>query len=271
MKKYGLIGSNIKNSFSPIIHNSFFEEYGIDAKYEIFDIPSVENIKEFIEKNELDGFNVTIPHKQSIIKYIDVLSPDSTHIKAVNTVIVDGNSLYGYNSDADGFIMAMKLENSEVAGKNIMINASGGAARAIGYAVLKNKCKNLVITGRNHKTRIELSDDLIDIFDSHNVITFSESHGMVTDIAINATPLGAFDNDELSMDLRVMSVKEVYDITYSKKSSKLIQMANEMGIKAHDGIGMLVCQAAIAQKLWTNCNIEKESIQKMIEKLRALQ
>lgn len=270
MRRYGLIGRNITKSFSPVIHNGFFEEYEVDAQYKIYDLPNLKHLKELVQDEKLEGFNVTIPYKQEIIPLINTLSPDSTHIKAVNTVIVDNDKFQGYNTDADGFIMSLKLENSDVAGKNILINASGGSARAIGYAVLKNKCKNLVITGRNNKTRMELCDDLIDIFDSHNVMTFAEIHGMITDIAINATPMGAFDNDELSMDLNVMSAKEVYDITYGRKKSKLLQLAKELDIKAYDGIGMLVCQAAISQKLWTNNNIELDSIKKMISKIRTL-
>lgn len=263
MKKFGLIGMNIEKSLSPMIHSRFMNEFNIDASYEIIDTNSVEKAFEIAKQKNLVGFNVTIPYKQEIIKLLDDVTPDVKNIGAVNTVLNQDGKYVGYNTDSDGFIMSLKNAGASLRDKSVSINSAGGVARAIAYSCLKNGCSNLIITGRNHEQRNRLHMDMKEIFQDKYIVSFEENYGLVADMIVNTTPLGSFDNKDLSINLDSVTVDEVFDAAYNTELTPLLKMAKSMNKKYYDGIDMLLAQASISQKIWNNIDIPIEILKEL--------
>lgn len=244
MDKYGLIGYPLGHSFSQSYFNEKFQNENIDALYENFEIPSIENFPEIIETNpNLRGLNVTIPYKEKVISYLDVISPEAREIGAVNVIKVErkGKSTYltGYNSDVIGFTRSIEplIEKYH---KKALILGTGGASKAINYG-LKSLGLETVFVSRYRKPGTICYEDITPkVIKEYNVI-------------VNCTPLGMFPHTDECPDLPYEAMNTqtlLYDLIYNPDTTMFMQKGAEHGATVKNGLEMLLLQAFASWEFW---------------------
>ena len=254
---YGVLGANTSYSLSPPMHNAAFKYHKRNAVF----IPlQVKNLDELIrrmvrrETREIDlnfrGFAVTIPHKQAIIKHLDHLDEAARQIGAVNTIkIVDGK-LYGYNTDAPGFIEPLINIYGDLKGAKVAVFGAGGAARACVYALKKANAK-VTIFARSLQKAGSLAEDF-KVQSSKFKVQSSKYEEF--DIVVNATPLGtkgALENESVVSARQIGAVRLVYDLIYNPFQTELMRQADKVHVPKIGGMAMLVAQGAKQFEIWT--------------------
>lgn len=229
--KCGLIGERLGHSFSPLIHSEL-----ADYSYELCEVePS--KLEAFVREGRLDAFNVTIPYKKDIIPFLDEISPEARAIGAVNTVVRESSGkLCGYNTDYFGFKYMIERADIDVKGKKAIVFGTGGASLTV-CAVLKDKgAQDIAVIGRKDNT-------------PENIAKHADAH-----IIVNATPVGMYPNNARTpVDVSLFPVCEcVLDVIYNPARTKLMLDAEKRGIKAVNGLPMLVAQAVRAFEFFTN-------------------
>ena len=244
MDKYGLIGYPLGHSFSQSYFNEKFQNENIDALYENFEIPSIENFPEIIETNpNLRGLNVTIPYKEKVISYLDVISPEARESGAVNVIKVErkGKSTYltGYNSDVIGFTRSIEplIEKYH---KKALILGTGGASKAINYG-LKSLGLETVFVSRYRKPDTICYEDITPkVIKEYNVI-------------VNCTPLGMFPHTDECPNLPYEAMNTqtlLYDLIYNPDTTMFMQKGAEHGATVKNGLEMLLLQAFASWEFW---------------------
>ena len=237
-KNYGLIGTNLKHSFSKDYFERKFKSLNYkNHSYKNFEINNLNSLRELISKNNISGLNVTIPFKEQILNYVDDLDDSAEKIGSINTIKVNKNKITGFNTDADGFEKSFKplIENRNSA----IILGNGGASKAIQYVLTKNKI-NFKVISRSGEIKYENLSNL-DIINNL--------------ILINTTPLGMYPNihsfPKIPYDL--LSEKHlVYDLVYNPKETVFLQKARKQKCKVINGYQMLLNQADLSWKIWEN-------------------
>lgn len=236
MNKYGLLGEKLSHSQSKIIHEFFFKENDIDATYDLIEV-SEDKLKEIIDlvKNGIyQGLNVTIPYKEKVIKYLDLLTEAAKEIGAVNTIYLKDDKLIGDNTDYLGFIDQLAFLDLDVTNKDVYVLGSGGASKGICYALKQLKANPIVISRNREKG--------LDYAILNDVETF--------DLLVNTTPVGMYPNvnDEiLSKDI-VSKAKCSIDLICNPKTTKFLEYSSQ----GYNGIYMLIFQALHAEYIWGN-------------------
>ncbi len=256
-KVVGLIGEPVEHSFSPPMHNEAFKTLGLDYVYVPFNV-SPDNLKSAIEgANSLNiqGLNVTIPHKINVIKYLNELDPIAELIGAVNTI--DFKNLKGYNTDGIGCIRAIE-EVTKIKDKNIVVAGAGGAARAIVFYLAKYGAEEVNILNRNLKKAENLANDLLasNLISNVNSSDISEISKFISDadILIDTTPIGMHPNVSDEPIVKAADIHEelvVNDIVYNPNETVLLKEAIKANAKVVYGIKMLLYQGAESFKIWT--------------------
>ncbi|NQT95530.1 MAG: shikimate dehydrogenase [Candidatus Omnitrophica bacterium] len=258
-KLFGIIGFPIKHTLSPYMHNAAFNKLKIAAAYLPFEVKKAK-LKEAIsslKENGLSGFNVTIPFKSACMKYLDKIEPTSKAIGAVNTVIVKGKKLIGYNTDYTGFIRSLKEElKFKPKGKTIFIVGAGGAARAACFGLAKEGAKKIYAYDIIKPKAKELVKGAKRVFRNCDIDVCSKKDVKDaicdSDLLVNCTPLGMGKSDPLPIDIKFLHKGiKVYDVVYTPLETKLIKLSKQKGIKACGGAGMLLYQGVVAFELWT--------------------
>jgi len=198
------------------------------------------------------GFSVTNPHKQAIIKHLDHIDETAKSIGAVNTVKIENEKFYGYNTDAHGFIVPLKAIYGDLSGANVAVFGAGGAARACIYALKHEGC-DVTLLARNPRKAQVLKDE----FNIHiqQLTTNNRQLTTVFDIIVNATPLGTkggLENESIATVEQLEGVKLVYDLVYSHGDTSLLQEARHAGVRAIGGLEMLIAQGAKQFEIWTS-------------------
>lgn len=251
----GLIGHPVEHSFSPPMHNAAFKKLGMDYVYTAFDVDP-NNLKEAIDGARalnIKGFNVTIPHKIEVMKYLAEIDEIASLIGAVNTI--DFKNLKGYNTDGIGAIKAIG-EVTNVKNKNVIIAGAGGASRAISFYLAKYGADSLTILNRNVDKAQGLASDvlssgLIDSVESNSIDSMDLTDA---DILINTTPVGMHPNVDdtpiaLASDMHEDLV--VFDAVYNPNETGLLKETIKIGAKPVYGIKMLLYQGAESFEIWT--------------------
>ena len=256
-KVVGLIGEPVEHSFSPPMHNEAFKTLGLDYVYVPFNV-SPDNLKSAIEgANSLNiqGLNVTIPHKINVINYLKELDPIAELIGAVNTI--DFKNLKGYNTDGIGCIRAIE-EVTKIKDKNIVVAGAGGAARAIVFYLAKYGAEEVNILNRNLKKAENLANDLLasNLISNVNSSDISEISKCISDadILIDTTPIGMQPNVSDEPIVKAADIHEelvVNDIVYNPNETVLLKEAIKANAKVVYGIKMLLYQGAESFKIWT--------------------
>lgn len=267
MKKFGLIGFPLGHSMSPLIHKELFRLNGIDATYELREINPDNFAADFGELEQLDGFNVTIPHKVGVIPYLDSLSDRASLFGSVNTVDRRGGTLTGHNTDCSGFLRALEMADIDLSG-NVLVCGSGGVSRMFAFEVVLAGA-NLTIAVRD--ADIEAGSQIINEIKERldkdaRLITLDEVEGEY-DLIINGTPVGMYPNIDACVlpKEKVQKAKAVFDAVYNPMKTKLIAYAEEAGIRCSNGLPMLVWQAAVAQEIWLGVSFTMEQVRKVLE------
>lgn len=252
---YGVIGDPVSESLSPYMHNGAFAEQKVNAVF----IPlQVRDLNEFIcrmvkrETREVElnfnGFSVTMPHKQAIIKHLDSIDAAAENIGAVNTVKIENDKLIGYNTDAYGFITPLKELYGDLKGANVFVFGAGGAARACAFG-LKQEGGEVTIVARNKSKADQVANEL-----GVRSGQLDAYYDPTADIVVNATPLGMkgeLENDCLFTAEQLEGVKFIYDLVTRADDTPLIREAKKANIPAIGGIEMLLHQGAKQFEIWT--------------------
>ncbi len=255
MKKYCLLGEKLGHSHSPLIHSLIFEEMNIkDASYSKLECTKdeLEGIINDLRKGIYSGFNVTIPYKIEIMKYLDEIDPKAKEIGSVNTVAYIDGKVIGYNTDYFGFLNELLYFNVECKNKDSYILGTGGASLAV-YKALKDLGSNPVYVSRNPK--------------NNQTISYEELKNKNIDVLVNTTPVGMYPNVDASpLDEEIVKkAKYTLDIIFNPKQTKLLQYANSN----MNGLYMLVGQAIKAEEIWQNKKYDGD-ILNILKKLEVL-
>lgn len=266
-QKYSVIGFPIGHTMSPFIHSRLFQLSGVSAEYSVMEIKPENLAKKFAELKQLAGFNITIPHKQTIIPYLEKLDESAAEYGAVNTVKCTDITI-GYNTDAFGFLKALEMGGIELKDR-VVICGSGGAARTIAYKVLQHGCELTIAVykaglGDAHMLKKQLENK----FEKAKINTclLDEISGKCN-LLVNATPLGMYPNtDQMPVTIQQLNgCLSVFDAVYNPNETMLIKSAQSLGIKAVGGMAMLVWQAAKAHEIWYNATFNIEDIESLIQ------
>lgn len=243
-KLFGLLGKNISYSFSSGYFKEKFIDLALDTyQYSNFDIPQIADFTDVISanKNSLQGLNVTIPYKETIMPFLDKLDPIAKQIGAVNTIkITKKGNLKGYNTDAFGFENSLKPFLLETH-KKALILGTGGASKAIAYVLNKLKIDFLYVS-RNPKNSHEISYESID---EQRI----ENHQLI----INCTPLGTFPETDKHPNIPYQFLTEnhlLYDLIYNPSETTFLSKGKEKGSKIKNGLEMLQLQAEKSWEIW---------------------
>ena len=245
MDKYGLIGYPLGHSFSISHFNQRFQDEGINAVYENFEIPTIEALDEVLNLNpELKGLNVTIPYKEKVIPYLDSISPEARAIGAVNVIKVshEGKSvkLKGYNSDVIGFTKSIEPMIEKKWHKKALILGTGGASKAINYGLRNLGLETVFVSRYERPDTIQYQNITPDIIREYNVI-------------VNCTPLGMYPKTEECPQLPYEAMDShtiLYDLIYNPDETLFMKRGAEYGAQTKNGLEMLLLQAFASWEFW---------------------
>jgi shikimate dehydrogenase len=250
MTLYGVIGDPIAHSLSPVMHNAAFKALGMDCYYAPFHVKG-RDLHEAIAGARTLGFgglNVTVPHKEAVIRFIE--ADKAAHdIGAANTIDFKTNK--AYNTDAPGFILALKDNGIEVRNKNVLVLGAGGAARAVTYGLLNNGAA-VTIANRTAAKAADLAAYMREFGDVFG--TGMERLGekvAIADVVVNTTTVGMGDDETLVTAAMLNPKQAVFDIVYHPLETQLLKEARAAGAKPVDGITMLARQGALSFEIWT--------------------
>jgi len=274
---FGLIGENISYSKSKEIFEAIFEQNNISGKFSIFDISAsvLESKLQEIKKSHIDGFSVTIPHKNNILGYLDEIDSIARNIGAVNSVKVSGEKLIGHNTDAIGFRYGLNLLDNVSSDYQAMILGCGGASKAVVYSLYHDfHIRNFIVIGRN-STKLKTFKEYCEInYNDTKIVALldSEFDSVKSDLdkflVVNCTPLaGANHPDQLPLPdkFKFWENDFYYDLNYNK-NNKMVEIARESIKNVIDGSFMLLAQAIESLNIWTENknNIDVGKLHKQI-------
>ncbi|MFH1092880.1 MAG: shikimate dehydrogenase [Candidatus Omnitrophota bacterium] len=271
---YGLIGYPIKHSFSAAMHNAAFTYLGMNAAYKLFEInpqelqyffhriiPLEDIHGEIFSYDDLQGFNVTIPHKEMVLQFLNEISPAAADIKAVNTVSVHiGSEFKGFNTDFSGF--SRHITELDVNTHKVAIIGAGGAAKAVAYALKTKKTKEIAIYDID-KQKAESLTESVNAWDAgcmaYTVDSIEELNLYDKTLLINASPVGMGKDDPLLITEQMLH-KElfVYDLIYNPAYTKLLLLAQNKGLRCRNGLKMLLYQGVLAFEHWSGIDAPLE-------------
>jgi len=277
----GLTGFPLTHSLSPRIHQAALEHCALSGSYTLYpvepqDTQALRALLARLRAGEIDGLNVTIPHKQAVLPLLDELTPAAQAIGAVNTVYVNEGRLIGANTDAPGFLSDLKCfftQSNLQPGRDprVLVRGAGGAARAVVYALLKEDWQ-VILAARRAEQALALAQDLRGIglpvkaiaLIAQTLAPNLEEPALI----VNATPLGMFPQvercpwpDELAFPSRAA----VYDLGYQPRETVLIRRPRAAGLPAESGLGMLLEQAALSFELWTGRKVPLDVLRNALE------
>jgi shikimate dehydrogenase len=244
----GLLGYPIEHSVSPAMHNAAFAHLGLDWAY--LPLPLLpDRLGEALRGLLALGFrgaNLTIPHKEQALAYLDDITPEARALGAVNTITIEDYKLVGHNTDADGFLAAL----TEAGGQHqrAVVLGAGGAARAVVQALRKIGV-SVTVANRTLERALRLSVDVCALDAPSLGAALKQA-----DLLVNATPVGmwpAVEASPLPEGLTLSPDLTVFDLVYNPLETRLLQQARLSGAKTINGLGMLVYQGAAAFRLWT--------------------
>lgn len=254
MKTFAVIGDPIEHSLSPLIHNAAFRELGLDCTYIGYRIPKgeLEEGISALKKISITGFNVTIPHKVEIMRYLDKVDETSSLIGATNTVTNEDGRLRGYNTDMDGFLEPIKKRNLPIKGSDVLILGAGGAARAVIAAFAKEKSKEITIANRTLDNAKNLASFSNKLGLKSKTIPWDELNNqeLSYNYIINCTSLGLKNEPSPVSKDRFKKDMIVYDIVYRPMNTDFILKAKECGATVIHGYEMLLGQATRSFEIW---------------------
>jgi shikimate dehydrogenase len=269
----GLVGYPLGHSISPALHGAALRAAGLAGEYRLYEIPplpegstALADLLEMMGRGQLHGLNVTIPHKQSLLPYLNDCLPAARQIGAVNVVFYQEGRLLGDNTDAEGFQRDLEVVLADAGrpdrGQAVVLGA-GGSARAIVYA-LQQAGWAITVAAR----RIEQAQALGESFSEGEIrAVVLDGDGLRSagevDLIVNTTPTGMHPQPAASpwpKNVPLPGHAVVYDLVYNPSTTRLVEAAREAGLKATSGLGMLVEQAALSFERWTGHSADRQAM-----------
>jgi len=242
---YGVIGDPIEHSLSPVLHNTGFAARRVNAVYLPFLVRDLDDFVAAIEHLGLQGFSITLPHKQEILRHLDDCDPLAAEIGAVNTVVVRGQGkLFGYNTDYVGVLRALE-RRMPIAGSRVLIVGAGGAARAVGFALARGGAAIAICARRMEKAR-KLARAV-----HGEAIPRAALRREFFDAIVNATPVGMHPyTSDSPLRARELNCRLVFDTIYRPRETKLLRLAARRGIETVSGVEMFLAQGIAQWEIW---------------------
>jgi len=281
--RLSVFGDPVAHSKSPAMHNAALAACGIDAQYVRLRIRPDElpgAVRALVENNFI-GTNVTIPHKVAMLSLMDEVDENARKIGTVNTVLVDGDKLRGFNTDGPGIVRAVRSEFSvDLRDLRVMLlGAGGGAGRAIAMQCGFENCERLVLVNRTFEKAKALADELEPLFKGTRLIgpvarleaipwdeqqlAFQLQH---TDLVINATSIGMKLSDPSPLPASILTpALMIYDTIYTAARTPLIRAADEVGARSANGLSMLLHQGALSFEIWFNREAPVEAMRAALQ------
>ncbi len=260
-KIVGILGYPVTHSLSPLIHNAAFAALKLNWAYIPLPVnpEKINDVRKGLRTFNFAGANVTVPHKQAVMRQLDEIDPVAREIGAVNTIAVQNGALRGFNTDADGFLQALLEKGFEPKGARCLVLGAGGAARATVFSLAHAGAKRIAVFNRTVERAAFLVDDLRATFETvqfscesltpHSLDAANDSF----DLVVNTTSLGMFPHVDTSPwhpDIPLPNAT-ICDLVYTPIRTKFLQQAESQNLPAIDGTGMLIHQGARAFEIWT--------------------
>ncbi len=273
---YGIIGNPVRHSLSPIMHNGAFSHLGLNNVFLTFPVEQVKDGIQGMRALDIQGLSVTMPHKSSVIPFLDWIDPIAKKMNTVNTIVNEKGVLKGYNTDGPGAYRSITDIGLNLNDKSAVILGNGGTAKAIAFTLLDQVAlKHLYILGRSADKIQGLIDLLKDSTDTDIITSFVnfEDPNFIravkgSEIIINTTPIGMHPDIEgipLSSEL-ISEGQTVFDVVYKPTQTRLLKEAESRGARCINGIEMLVNQGVIQFELWTQKKAPRELMFEVIRK-----
>jgi len=271
MKKYLVIGNPIEHSLSPKLHNYWIKKNNLDATYDKKQLSEneIKGIITEVKNEKINGINVTVPFKKSVIPFLDELTQLAKETQSVNTIFKKDNKIVGDNTDVDGFKQSLRYINYNVKNKKVFILGAGGVVPSILKALEKLGVAKVYISNRTKEKAKEL-ESYYKISLGLETLDWGQSPDF--DIIINATSLGLKNNDKIELDYnkhkpKFFGKKKLfYDVIYNPGKTNFLLKGEELGNETTNGKMMFICQAQLAFRIWHNIlpKIDNETI-KLLE------
>ena len=264
MKKFLVIGNPIEHSLSPTLHNYWIKNNGIDAIYEKQKLneSELEQIIENIKKEKINGVNVTVPFKKTIIPFLDELSIEAKKTQSVNTIYLKNNKVIGHNTDIIGFETSIVKSKYNVSNKEVLILGAGGVVPSIILALNKMQTIKIKVSNRTKEKAERLKENIKNI----ELIEWGEVPRF--DMIINATSIGLKEEDNIKLDFSLISGnKFFYDVIYNPSETNFLKDGKKMGNKTLNGKLMFIYQGLAAFNIWHGLNPDvDENVIKLLDK-----
>lgn len=273
-KQYGIIGKPLSHSLSPTLHNFWFKKNNLKAKYSLIEVEK-KQIRDIINKirtKELHGINITVPYKQEVIPYLDVVVNEAKETSSINTVYLNNeNEIVGENTDVYGFEQSFinNLENENLIEKKFMILGAGGVTPSLIYALKKRGIKKVFISNRTLQKaeNIKVKFPYVEIILWEDIYQKSED----IDIIINATSLGMKNSPDFETFFKKLKPGLVYyDVIYNPLETKMLKNLKENKVKTFNGLEMFLFQGQKSFSIWNKITpaVDEEIKKEIISNLK---
>ncbi len=247
MKKFLVIGNPIDHSLSPSLHNYWIKNYDIKAIYEKQKLheDELENLISHVKEKKINGINVTVPFKKTIIPFLDKLSIEAERTQSVNTIYLKDNKVIGHNTDIEGFEKSIEKSKYNLINKEVLILGAGGVVPSIIFALNKMQVSKIKVSNRT----VEKAENLKNIFKDIEIIEWGQIPSF--DMIINATSVGLKKDDNINIDFSSISKKSFfYDVIYNPNETNFLKTGKSLGSVTLNGKLMFIYQAISAFNTW---------------------
>ena len=255
MRKFGLLGKKLSHSLSPLLHNTFFEDLGLKDEYKLYEVDEAEidNFKNYMLENSIEGVNITVPYKKRFLDKLDYISDEAKEIGAINLLYIKDNKFYGDNTDYYGFKYTLTKNDIDVKDKKIAIIGKGGASASV-YKVLRDMD----------------AEDIVFYFRKDKLSKIEFPQNIAGDIIINTTPVGMYPNveDNLVSKEILKNFKIAIDLIYNPIETKFLKEAKECRLKTINGMEMLIEQALKTDEILYNIVLSTQLRKKIRKKIK---
>jgi len=276
-QKLAVIGDPIAHSLSPALQNFLIRHFALPFTYEALQIRQndLPEMMQRLRNGEFCGINVTLPHKQTVLSFLDEVEVTAARIGAVNTIVVEDGRLIGYNTDACGFSRSLETAGIAVANRKAFVLGAGGATRAVVFALLQANVGQIIVCNRSAAR----AETLITAFAKHatanqlQCVPWSGRADWINknevNLLINATRVGMHPHDDESPlpDHVFTDQMAVADLVYNPVQTRFLRAANFVGAQIVSGLGMLIYQGVAAMELWSRRQLDIRDVYAKIEKM----
>ena len=256
MKQFAVIGNPIEHSLSPVLHNWVFKSLNIQAEYRKIrlDEKNISDIVKEIKNDELDGINVTIPHKENVIKFLDEINPRAETIGSVNCMMKSHSRIIGNNTDWFGFSQALGNNQINVSGKEIIVLGSGGTGKSILFSLKQLGVTKIILLNRTLQNARALQDDIVIPYPKEKTESLIKNDSII----INTTPVGMQSNQS-PIDLGLLHKNQILiDVIYNPLETAFLKLGNKIGAKTLNGLDMFIYQGLASLDLWFGESLSKQ-------------